>query len=155
MKLNHMLGNVDVPVMESLSVASGAVAFKHPVWIVPDLSKLAAQAKVNARPQNAMRVRAAWIVPEATFTGVVTNNLTLALKQNRAGAPIATIASLTVDNTVTLTALVQKLLDGGLNTPQLLPGDVITFEAAVNGTGGSALPAMTIFVDVENVHKNS
>lgn len=155
MKLNRALGNVDVPIMESLAVASGIAAFNHPIWIVPDLSKLAAEAKVNARPQNSLRVRAVYLVPEATFTGVVTNNMTYKVVQNRNGAALATIAQLTVDNTVTLTALVQKLMDPGLGTPQLLAGDVISLQAVVNGTGGSAVPAMTVFIDLEGPAKNS
>jgi len=150
MKLNKLLGNYDLTQFVSLAVASANAAFKHPVYTVPNLKSLAGFATLNVAPGNGIKVRGAYLIPETTFTGVITNNITLKLQQYRAGAVHATIASLVVDATVTLTAFEATLIDAGLASQNWEPGDVLVVEADVNGTG-ETLPAMTILVSLDAV----
>lgn len=152
MKANRMLGNVDLPIIADLDVASTAAAAKHTVFVVSDLTKLAAYAAAKGvAPRQAIKVRSMTLVPEASFTGVVTNNLTLDIEQWRAGAKVATIASVTLDNTVALVAYTPYVVDAGVSSPALSAGDAVIFTIVVNGTGGSAIPATKVLVDFDTL----
>lgn len=150
MKLNKALGNKDIPVGNDIHWTVPATASKIACSVVPNAAALAGYA--NARgvaPTAAVKVRAVYLVADTVYTGVATNNVTLAIEQWRGGAKVTTIASKAIDNTVTIPAGDAYLLDPGMSSPALSAGDVLFLTTTVNGTGGTAIGGVSFFIDLE------
>jgi ABC-type tungstate transport system permease subunit len=89
---------------------------------------------------NGMNFVGAHVVSPSLVTGVATNNATINVRQLRAGAPVQTIASLTLASGTNLAALTSVAVPAAGATPVFQIGDVIDVQLVQNGTG-LALPA--------------
>lgn len=83
----------------------------------------------------------------STVTGVATNNVTFTVRQVRAGTPVVTIGTLTLNSGTNLVAETPVAVPVSAQ-PALQPDDVIDVVMHQNGTGLAVGAGLFVIVDV-------
>jgi hypothetical protein len=145
----------DIPLTAGLAVpaaaAGSAADYEKPIWICPDLTKLASTGQAGTLPLNAMQARLVLWAVEAALTGVVTNNFTWSVRQLRGGNPLVNTTSATaVASAGVATVTPASMANIALGTPLLVDAG-----AAQETVVPTAVTATTFTATFANTHSGT
>lgn len=131
-----------MPILESLALPAQAAAGADANVLV---------GPFEASDSSGVGVSRVVVTPPAGFTtvtGVATNNVTINVRQLRAGAVVATFASLTLNAGTNLVAETPVNIPVTNTNINLQPDDVIDAVLHQNGTGLAVGAGLVVAVDI-------
>lgn len=143
----------DVPIQAHVILpvvtAGSAADFEWPIVHIPDLTAVYASGSKALAPIDTLILRSVSLIPIADVTGATTHTVTLNINQWRAGANLATLATLALITGTNMLDYEAYEIATLSSQVKLLAGDVITVQRVSNDTTGLALPILTVQLDFE------
>jgi hypothetical protein len=139
-----------------LARATASAATENVIFICPDFTSDAGLGPGNVADlqpygqTNLYVIKAVYISPDTTLTGVATNFITInVLRYNSAGVSQGTVAGLAFSSGAVVATAKARTSLGVITAAQsvLATGDVLTCQIAVSGTGQTS-PQFVIAVDM-------
>lgn len=145
--------NKDIPIQHKailpVVTAGSANDFEWPLAHITDIAATYASGTKALAPNDTMILRSVSFIPSADVTGATTHTVSLLINQWRAGANIATLATLALTTGTNLLDFEAYEIATLANQVKLLANDVITVQRVSNDTTGLALPVLTVQLDFE------